>query len=277
MPTLAQKEFDFLRQLVYERSRIHLGPDKEGMVERRVQKRLTALGLREFSDYCDLLRLPTGEPELTSLMDAISTNVTDFFRERQHFDFLVQEILPVWRRREGRPVGVPFRVWSAACSSGEEPYSIAMALADFFKADAEARWQVDASDLSTRMLDQASRGIYRCDHVRLPEPTWLRRYFQRGVGRSEGYYRIKRELRERVAFYHLNLFAPSLPLAGGYQVIFCRNVMIYFDHEAQEELVNRLSRWLAPDGYLFVGHSESLINIRHSLKCVKPSIYRPHA
>jgi chemotaxis protein methyltransferase CheR len=269
---LGDDDYEFLCRLVFERSRINLGPSKRELVTSRLAKRLRVLRRNSFADYCDYLRSPQGAEEITDLLDVISTNVTDFFREPAHFEFLQQSALPEWLKSPRHPAA-PYRIWSAACSSGEEPYTIAMVLAEFFQTRGNFAWQVDASDISTRMLERARRGIYRAERVQLPSPDWLRRYFQRGVGVYAGQYRVKPELRERVSFHHLNLF-DVFPFTSPYDLIFCRNVMIYFDRPTQENLVSRLREQLAPGGYLIVGHSESLIGIRHHLKGIQPSIYR---
>lgn len=272
MVSLSEREYEYLRQIVYQHSRINLGTDKTEMVARRVQKRLRALGLEDFEQYCAHLKAdPSGE-ELTQLLDVISTNVTEFFRESEHFDFLAGVALKQWAEANRRQSKGAFRVWSAACSSGEEPYSTAIVLAEFFNQQPGA-WQVEASDISTKILDQAQKGIYRAERVKLPRQEWLSRYFQRGVGDYAGYYRVRPELRQRVNFHHINLFQASYPVTDGLDIIFCRNVMIYFDRQTQEGLVRRLAQCLRPGGYLMVGHSESLIGIQHGLNCVRPSIY----
>lgn len=274
MVAINETNYEFLRRLVYEHSRINLGPDKKELVARRIQKRLRALNLSNSEAYCELLKSPQGEEELTDLLDVISTNVTDFFREPQHFKFLSEHLLPAFLQQAGRG-GRAFRVWSAACSSGEEPYTIAITLAEFARLNpAFNSWQVEASDISTRMLEAGTRAVYRSERVRLPATDLLGRYFQRGVGEAQGFYRIKKELRERVTFHHVNLFQSGYPVASGLDAVFCRNVMIYFDRQTQEDLIQRLCRQLSPGGHLFVGHSESLIGIRHRLKCVQPSVYR---
>ena len=277
MTELGNIEYDYIRQLVHAHSRIHLGPDKHGLVSRRVRRRLAALGLADFRTYCSFLRSPDGRAELPALMDVISTNVTNFFREPQHFDFLRRDVLPAWEARHQGARQRVFRVWSAACSSGEEPYSIAMVLAEYFRDRPGGAWQVEASDISTEMLAQASEGIYRAERVTLPEGEWLARYFQKGVGRHEGHSRVKEALRSRTRFHHLNLFQAVWPFTPDFDVIFCRNVMIYFDRQAQGELVQRLAGQLASGGCLFVGHAESLIGIPHPLTSVRPSIYRKTA
>lgn len=275
MATIDTEEYEFIRRLVYERSRINLGPDKTELVSSRVAKRLRALRLSGFGDYCDLLRSPAGEEEMTDLLDVISTNVTDFFREAEHMRHLAETVLPEWQA--AKPVAASdkvFRVWSAACSSGEEPYTLAVVLAEYFRENTPRDWRIVASDISTRILEKARQGVYQQERVKLPRAEWLARYFQRGTGDFAGYCRVKPLLRERVAFQHLNLMHWPYPFREPFQVIFCRNVMIYFDRPTQEQLIARLKEQLAPGGYLFVGHSESLVGIEHGMKCARPSIYR---
>lgn len=271
--TILSQNYEFIRQLVYEHSRINLGPDKEELVRSRVQKRLRALGLSDFESYCRLLSSPAGEGELTALLDVISTNVTHFFREPPHFEFLAEVLLPELYS-SGSATRGSVRVWSAACSSGQEPYSLAILLSDYFSRQRGAAWRIYATDISTRMLEAAQSGIYRRDQVELPNAEWLRTYFQRGTGTWEGHYRVKAPVREQVEFRHLNLFDWPFPWKERFQIIFCRNVMIYFDRPTQEQLVGRLADQLEPGGYLFVGHSESLIGFGHGLKSLRPSIYQ---
>ena len=269
---LSAQAYEFLAQLVYERSRIRLGFDKQSLVSGRLGQRLRTLGLSDYGQYCELLQSVSGEDEICELIDLISTNHTHFFREPAHFDILQRHVLPALVGRSG--VGMrPLRIWSAAASSGEEPYSLAIVLAEFARLRSACAWQIDASDISNRMLERCRRGIYPADKVELPSTDLLERYFQRGFGEREGYYRVKAELRRSVGVQHINLFQPQYPVPRGLDVIFCRNVMIYFDAPSREQLVNRLADQLAPGGYLVVGHSESLIGIRHSLRSVWPSVY----
>ncbi len=268
---MRDSEFDFIRHLVYERSRINLSPDKRQLVSARLGKRLRATKLASIGDYCRLLQAPGADEELANLIDAISTNHTFFFREIAHFEYLRSTVIPEMLARSRTERWSRFRVWSAACSSGEEPYSIAMTLADHMP---NYPWQVEATDISRRVLAKAATGIYSSETVaRLPRET-LRTHFQRGFGPQEGNYRVKRVLRERVAFHHLNLLEGEVPFSEPFHVIFCRNVMIYFDRPTQDELVSRLINRLVPGGYLFVGHSESLTQMRHELQPIKPAIYR---
>jgi chemotaxis protein methyltransferase CheR len=269
---LSAEAYDFLAQLIYERSRIRLGSDKHALVAGRLGQRLRHLGLDDYLDYCKLLQSPGGEGEIGELIDLISTNHTDFFREPAHFDLLDRSILPAIANRLVLAQR-PLRVWSAAASSGEEVYSLAIVLAEFVRLRSGFSWQLEASDISMRMLDRCRRGIYPVDRVNLPSPELLPRYFQRGFDEQEGYYRVKAELRQKINVQYINLFQPSYSIGRGQDVIFCRNVMIYFDVESREWLVNRLTEYLAPGGYLFVGHSESLIGVRHKLRAAWPSVY----
>lgn len=269
--SIAEAEYEFIRKLVYEHSRINLGADKRVLVASRLSKRLRKLNLATFSQYCGLLKSAQGAEELSNLLDVISTNHTLFFRESKHFEFLRATALPQWtaRLRGGRE---PMRVWSAACSSGEEPYTLAITLAEQLEP-AMLPWTIDASDISTRVLAKAGQGIYPDDRLSEVSPELVKRYFQKGVGDWQGHCRVKAELREKVRFHHLNLLQPNYPFSYKFQIIFCRNVMIYFDRATQEALVAKLTQSLLPGGYLMVGHSESLSGIHHTLTAVQPAVY----
>ncbi|HEX4350753.1 MAG TPA: protein-glutamate O-methyltransferase [Verrucomicrobiae bacterium] len=269
--SLADADYDFLCRLVYERSRIHLGPDKRVLVTSRLAKRLRHHRLTDYGEYCDLLRSPGGGEELQFLIDRISTNHTHFFRELKHFDFLSGTVIPSWQA-QSRRTG-PFRIWSAASSTGEEAYSIAIHLAENFAPAGSGRWQIEGTDISTRVLEIAGRGIYEADKLGSIAPDMLRRHFQRGVNEWSGHLRVKEELRRRVNFLHLNLLDGNYPFARTFDLIFCRNVMIYFDRPTQETLVRQLAEKLVPGGHLLVGHSESLSGVKHGLKLVRPAIY----
>ncbi len=266
--SIGDREYEFIRRLVYEHSRINLGTDKKELVAARVNKRLRLLQLETYADYCNLLQSPQGEEELVDLLDVISTNFTNFFREEKHFEFLKGTALPELSKYS------PFCIWSAACSTGEEPYSIAILLAEYFKAIHPNKWVIEATDISTRVLNKAQQGVYEANHVKLPSQDLLRKYFQRGSNKWEGHFRVKDELRNQIRFHHFNLFNAGYPFTTEFQVIFCRNVMIYFDRPTQEQLIAKLADRLVPGGYLFVGHSESLTGVKHTLKSVQPSVYR---
>lgn len=271
--SLTPEEYRLIAGKVYAHSRIRLGGDKQALVTGRLSKRLRELGLSSFEEYCGLLESPQGNEELGPLVDLISTNHTNFFREVQHLDFLRDEVLPalVPKLVSKREV---FRIWSAACSSGEEPYTLEIVLSEYARQHGSFPWAVEASDISTRILAKARAGVYAAEHVKMPEPDFLPRYFQKGTGAHEGFYRVKEALRSQVQYHHLNLLQAEYPVAANQHVIFCRNVMIYFDTETQQELVLKLFRQLAPGGYLIVGHSESLLGVKHSLQTIKPGIYQ---
>jgi len=264
-------EFEFIRSVVYERSRISLSRDKRELVSARLGKRLRATNLPSLGEYCALLRSPGAEEELGNLIDAISTNHTFFFREGAHFDFLRDKAAPELTARAAAEGWKRFNVWSAACSSGEEPYSIAITLASCL---GPRPWHIQATDISRRILAKAAAGIYDEETVDKIAPPLVRTHFQRGFGPQEGQYRVKPALRDNVTFRHLNLLEGEPPFSDPFQVIFCRNVMIYFDRATQEELVARLTRRLVPGGYLFVGHSESLTPVKHHLRIVRPAVYQ---
>lgn len=269
---MRENEFEFIRDLVYKHSRINLGPDKRELVSARLGKRLRATNIETVHDYCHYLQAQHDDEELSHLIDAISTNHTFFFREIAHFEFLQNTVVPEMKARATTERWPQFNVWSAACSSGEEPYSIAMQL-DECIGNAWS-WRIQATDISHRILEKASNAIYREDMVEKLSPDRIRRFFQRGHGPQEGNYRVKQALRNNITFEHLNLLEDEPAFRGPYQLIFCRNVMIYFDRQTQEELVNKLATYLVPGGYLFVGHSESLTGIHHPLKPVRPAVYR---
>ena len=271
---MRDSEFDFIRSLVYERSRINLGPDKRQLVAARLGKRLRATNLPNVSDYCRLLNSPAADSELSHLIDAISTNHTFFFRETAHFDFLRTQVLPEFALRARAERWKRLNVWSAACSSGEEPYSLAITLADHFP---QLPWLIEATDISHRILHEAIVGIYDDETVSRMPPDTIRAHFQKGFGPQAGKYRVKAALRDRVKFHQLNLLEGEPPFAEPFQLIFCRNVMIYFDRQTQEELINRLSRRLVPGGYLMVGHSESLTHLTHGLRTIRPAVYQKPA
>lgn len=262
-------DYDFIIALVYERSRIRLHDGKHALIRARLGKRMRWHGCESFAEYCDLLRHGANEDEIQQVVDALATNFTGFLREPDHFDFLLREGLPHVLRPDQRK----FRVWSAACATGEEPYSIACHLADRYPPREGWDWEVVATDISTKALAAASAGMYPGDRVQCLPPEWLRQYFQRGQGRFEGQVRVKEWLRDRVRFEQINLLG-EYRFDRPFEAVFCRNVMIYFDRATQEELVRRLARFLVPEGCLLTGHSESLTGLATGLRCLRPSVYR---
>jgi len=269
----SEKAYQTLVELVYKHSRIRLGSDKHTLLTNRLRKRLITLGISSYDEYCDLLQSVNGVEEIEHLVDLISTNHTKFYREPEHFNFLTRSILP-GLMPQLLSEKTPLRIWSAAASSGEEPYTLAIVLSEYLRAYPSADWNLIASDISRRMIAKAQQAVYSMDSVQPVPVELLKRYFQKGVGSAEGYCRFKPELRQRVRFERVNLFQNEYPVPLKQHVIFCRNVMIYFDPPSRAIAVQRLARYLAPGGYLFVGHSESLLGIRHGLVSIKQGIYR---
>jgi chemotaxis protein methyltransferase CheR len=265
---ITPEEFERFRALVYDECGISLGDSKKSMVSARLTKRLRQLGLNRFGDYYDLVIADRGGEEFTRMLDLISTNKTDFFRESKHFDFLRDTVLPTLADVKR------VRIWSAACSSGEEPYTIAMTLMDGVQNPAQWDFKILASDISTRALARAAEGVYDEERVSGVPPAVVRRHFLRGRGSQTGMIKVKPHLAAMIRFRRLNLMDERFPIKSPLDVIFCRNVMIYFDRPTQERLVNTLYRYLKPGGYLFIGHSESLQWAKHPFLSVGSTTYR---
>lgn len=270
---LAERDYAFIRKLVYERTRIDLGSEKRQLVIARLGRRIREIHCPSFQSYCQILRDESEGREIDHLIGAISTNNTFFFREPNHFRFLVDQVLPEFA--SGRLGSHRFlNVWSCACSTGEEPYSIAMNLAEQSNDSRDWQWSIECSDVSNRALESASKAIYSRAQVHAVEGKRIRRFLEKGSGKNEGLYRIRSDLRERLRFRNINLFQKSFPWDRKFQLIFCRNAMIYFDRKSQQQLVNRLSDHLSPGGYLMIGHAESLTGIAHPYKMLRPGVYR---
>ena len=270
---VSEKAYRTLTDLIYAHSRIRLGPDKQPLLANRLRKRLQALAMDSYEEYCALLQSASGGEEIEELVDLITTNHTRFYREPEHFTFLTRCVLPALVPGLGATGGA-LRLWSAASSSGEEPYTMAIAVAEYLQARPSIDWQIVATDISRRMLATAAQGVYSMSAVKPVPPELLRRYFQKGVGARSGLCRVKPELRRRVHFERVNLFQANYPVPRRQHVIFCRNVMIYFDPPARAVVVQRLVQHLEVGGYLVIGHSESLMGIRHGLLCVQQGVYQ---
>jgi chemotaxis protein methyltransferase CheR len=264
---LKPHEFEAIRRLAHDKFGLDLRTGKEELVAARLGKRMRQGGFESFAKYYDhIIGDPSGEA-LVGMIDALATNHTSFLREAAHFDFLRQEVLPGLRERPR------VELWSAACSTGEEPYTLAFTLCEQWGADALRKVRILATDISTKALAAAKRAVYPAERFSAVPPSWLRQFLLRGEGSWKGYYRIKPEVRSQVEFARLNLVEPSSQ-RNLFPVVFCRNVMIYFDKATQEAVVNRLAACLEPGGYLFIGHAESLTGVRHELAYVRPAIYR---
>lgn len=263
---LRRREFEVICRTMYDRFGIDL-EGKEVLVAARLGKKLRELQFDSFEQYWKMVEADASGEALTAMVDALTTNHTSFFRETQHFDYLRASVSPSFK------AGGQIRIWSAACSTGEEPYSIAFTLLDQLGAEATSRISILATDISTKVLAAAERGIYAAERFRTTEPGQLRRHLLKGAGESEGFYLVRKEVRSLVSFKRLNLME-DFSHVGRFHVIFCRNVMIYFDQKTQASLVNRLTAQLEPGGHLLIGHAESLNGIDHSLKYVRPATYR---
>ena len=263
-------DFKYISNLIKEHAGIRL-ISKQDLVYSRLAKRLRALELTTFREYCDLLRGKDGQ-ELVQCINAITTNVTTFLREIHHFEFLEKTVLPELIEQKGRTIMPRLRVWSAGCSSGEEPYSIEIVLRE---QAALQRWDVKilATDLDTHILERAKNGLYDIKQLEKVTPQRCKRWFRMGTGNNANLVRVVPELRERIRFRQLNL-KDRWPMRGPFEVIFCRNVVIYFDKEMQMKLFNRFADMLAPNGYLFIGHSESLFGISDRFEVAGRTIYR---
>ena len=269
---LSDKDFKLISDLVYKHCGINLHTGKKELVRARLAKRLRALKIRKFSEYIKYaVNDPTGR-EFTTLIDSLSTNLTSFFREHQHFDYLKQVFYPAMLNRKRRKSNFRIRVWSAGCSSGEEPYTIAITLLDTLAG--QGRWDVKvlATDISTKVLGTAKEGIYDKQRVAPVSAQQKQKYLIKRNGDREEVYEVSNSLRDIIVFAQLNLME-QWPIQGPVDFIFCRNVMIYFDKPTQERLVNRYWELLEPGGLLFTGHSESLTGISHRFSYVQPTIY----
>ncbi|HEY8327013.1 MAG TPA: protein-glutamate O-methyltransferase [Rhodanobacter sp.] len=271
-PLLGDADFQYLRAFVLEHCGIALGEHKRQLVQGRLFRRLRALGLPNFGSYCELLRRdPHGE--LGELASAISTNVTSFFREVHHYDLLANELLPRWLR-EKRREGDRLRIWSAGCSTGEEPYALAMVLAEAIEqSGSRLDAKILATDLSPQALETARKGVYPLERIAGISPERCRRWMLRGEGAYEGLACVHPRLRELVTIEPLNLLHPW-PMRGPFDAIFCRNVVIYFDQPTKQRLFHRYAELLSAGGYLFLGHSESLHGVNDEFELIGRTVYR---
>jgi chemotaxis protein methyltransferase CheR len=263
-----REDFDYLRKLVTETTGIIAGEDKYTMYYSRLARRLRKLGLKDFTEYRRYLD-NNRDVELIELVNSVTTNLTSFFRENHHFEFIANSIVPAIRKSGGRKI----RVWSAGCSTGEEPYSLAMTLAQSIPD--YQRWDIKilATDLDSNVVAKASQGVYDSNRVDGIDRGLLKKYFYRGTGSNEGYVRVKPELKDLISFKQLNLLH-AWPITDKMDFIFCRNVVIYFDKPTKEKLVERYADQMHDDGYLFMGHSESLYKSTQRFKLLGKTIYQ---
>ena len=274
-PVLSKQTFVRFSDLIESRLGIKMPPVKRVMLQSRLQKRLRRLPLTSFEAYFDYVTQSNGTGEWIHLVDAVTTNKTDFFREPRHFDFLTQSALPALFNTTPPVVnGGGLRVWSAGCASGEEPYTLAMVLCEVAARYPDFRFSILATDVSNQVLEQAHRAIYPHERV-APVPMGLRkRYLLRSRDPKNHIVRIAPEIRARVRFQRLNFMDDDFDIPHPMHVIFCRNVIIYFERSLQETILQRLCRHLIPGGYLFLGHSETLTNMHLPVTPVAPTVYQ---
>lgn len=266
---LSDSLFKKFSSLVFENTGIFLKPEKKELLNARLGKRLRQCHIASFEEYYDFVQADTSGEELISLINSVSTNFTSFFRENSHFEYLAGTVLPEFSASPSSEL----KVWSAACSSGEEPYTLSIVLNNYKRQNRQFAFSIQATDISTRVLDIAKSGVYAEDRVRTISKDMLKQYFQKGKGESLGYVKVKKELRDPIFFKRFNLMG-DFPWKEEFDVIFCRNVMIYFNRDTQQELVTKFNRCLKPGGYLFIGHSESLTSIEHSFAQVSTTAYK---
>jgi len=260
------RTFDNFRNLIYEKSGISLNDSKKSLMCSRMGKRMRSLGIDSHRMYLKHVIQDESGQEIVYLLDAISTNVTRFFREPDHFQFLEKTMKEWFKSGQQR-----FRIWSAACSTGEEPYSIAMTILE--SGGSKYDFKILATDISTRALETARRGIYEVGKMEQISKKHEELYFDRILESNSGHYMVKSALRRMIVFGRLNLSTPPFPMNGPLDVVFCRNVMIYFDNQVRHRLLKEICQLLKSGGYLIVGHAESLIGLTEDLKSVQPSVY----
>lgn len=270
---LSEKDFQAFSRYIFTEYGIKMPPVKRVMLQGRLLKRIRELKMNSYSEYRDFFFSKEGqEQELLNFLNAITTNKTDFFREPVHFAFLKEQVLPNFAEKQG--FDRPFRVWSAGSSSGEEAYTIAIALNEFKLQNPRFRYEILGTDISSKMLETAARGVYKEAKADIVPNELKKKYFLRSKDRSNPTIRVIPELQAGLKLRYLNLMDSVYDVSETYDVVFCRNVLIYFDRVTQEKVINRLCRHLRSDGYFFIGHSESLSGMEAPLEHVKPTIFR---
>jgi len=269
---IKDREFAYITALLYDRFGIHMPDQKRTLVSGRLTKRLRRLGCADFGSYIEILESDPSGLELSEMINLLTTNHSFFFREGGHFDFLTGTVLADLAPAFARSPGYPLRVWSAGCASGEEAYSVAMLLRDRFEGQAGAPdVGILATDISLNALATAKRGVYGEQKFDEMPPRFRQRYLSPA---GERQLAVSEEIKSMVLFKRLNLMAERFPMKGQFDVVFCRNVMIYFNQESRNRVVESLHRYVKPGGYLFIGHSETLSREQNPFSYVKPAIYR---
>lgn len=271
---LTKGEYELFRRLVYAKSGISLGDQKMQLVRSRLGKRVRAGGFKSFREYYHHVEQDSTGEELSTLLDAISTNTTHLFREMRHFE-LLGDIIRKWAGDGSwRSTNRILRIWSAGCSSGEEPHSIAMVAHDALGNHPNLESKILATDLSVQMLSKAKLGLYETQRVGKVPPAYKKRYLKTVRCDGQDYLQLVPQLRHLITFSRFNLMTKTFPFRQGFHIIYCRNVMIYFDRPTQQALVAQFANQLHTGGYLMIGHSESLSGVEHSLDYVEPTVYQ---
>ncbi len=264
-------EFNKLSSFIYSNYGIKMPYAKKSMLQARLQSRLRETGMESFKEYCDYVFSSSDDLEIVHMIDVVSTNKTDFFREATHFDFMNSVILPEFSENNQ---GEKLNIWSSACSSGEEVYTIAMAIEEFSSDKKNLNYSILGTDISSRVLQKAQDGVYHEERIATIPLALKRKYFLKSKLRENPKVKVVNELRQKASYQRLNLMDAVYNVPKNFDVVFCRNVLIYFDRKTQEEVINKLCAHLKPDGYFFLGHSESVTGINVPLKQIKPTIYR---
>jgi chemotaxis protein methyltransferase CheR len=271
---ISDADFERLARFIEGELGIRMPDTKKIMLESRLQKRMRSFGFGSYAEYVDYVFSDGGrETELINMIDAVTTNKTDFFREAEHFDYLVGKILPRAEARDGAGISRPFSVWSAGCSTGEEPYTIAMVLEERRETDRRFSYRIFASDLSTKVLQKAAEAVYEEEKAAVVPMSFKKKYMLRSKDKVKSLVRMKPEIRSRVSFARINFMDDSYPVEGPFDVIFCRNVIIYFERRTQEAILRKLCAHLRPGSWLVLGHSETLTGMDMPLKGVAPTVY----
>ena len=271
---LSDPDFRRLSGFIEGELGIRMPEGKRIMLESRLQKRLRRFGFDSYTEYVDYVFSAEGrEGELINMIDAVTTNKTDFFREADHFEYLVDKLLPAAQARDGAGIERPFAVWSAGCSTGEEPYTIAMVLEERRLKDPRFSFRIFASDLSTQVLEKAKNAVYEESKAEIVPLTFKKRYMLRSRDKDKSLVRMKPEIRARISFDRINFMDDRYPVNEAFDVVFCRNVIIYFERKVQEAILRKLCTHIRPAGWLILGHSETLTGMTMPLKGIAPTIY----
>ncbi len=272
---LPNKEFELFRRLIYKYSGIALSSSKKELVKARLSKRLTKTGIGSFEQYYKFVtKYDKSGKELVHLLDSISTNKTDFFREQKHFDFLNTKFIPTLKSKKEKQRNRTIRVWSAGCSTGEEPYSLAITIINHINPNAGWNVKILATDISIKVLKRAINGIYNKEALKGIPRVILYSHFSIKIIKNKNSFKVKDHLKKIITFRRFNLMVSNYPFKNPFDFILCRNVMIYFDSDTQHRLITKFYDCLPKDGYLFIGHAETLAKRTHGFKYIQPAVYQ---